>query len=292
MNPRRELRPGTRVLVTGASGFLGRHLVDLLKSRELEVIEASRSTGFRLLEDELTLDGVDHVFHLAAETGVADAWQDAASFHLINTHGTVRVLEQCRRIGCSLTYLGAYIYGVPDRLPIAESDPVRANNPYAFSKWLGEESCRWYAQTFNMAITAIRLFNVYGRGQSNRFLIPRIVEQALDPSVESITLLDLEPRRDYVHVSDAVTAMLASLPDAGFHVFNVGSGRSWSVGEVVERIQRIAGTCKPVVDRAQKRPNEIPDTIADIRRIRAWCGWHPTVSLDQGIEELVMDLRK
>lgn len=293
MSPHRQLKPGARVLVTGASGFLGRHLVDALKQElDLDVVEASRSRGFRLLEDELALEGVEHVFHLAAETGVTGAWQDAVSFHLINAHGTVRVLEQCRRAGCSLTYLGAYIYGVPDRLPIAEDAPVRANNPYAFSKWLGEESCRWYAQTFGMAVAAIRLFNVYGRGQSNRFLIPRIVEQALDPSIESIRLLDLEPRRDYVHVRDVVAALLASLPDAGFHVFNVGSGRSWSVGDVVERIQCLAGTRKPVLDLEQRRPNEIPDTVADIRRIGEWCGWKPTVSLDQGIEELIADLRK
>jgi len=292
MKPRRELKPGARVLVTGASGFLGRHLVEQLRLCGMEVIEASRRTGFRLLDDELALCGVEHVFHLAAETGVVNAWQDAASFHLVNTHGTVRVLEQCLRAGCSLTYAGAYIYGVPGRLPIAEDDPVCANNPYAFSKWMGEEACRWYAQTFGMAVTAIRLFNVYGRGQSPRFLIPHIVEQVLDPSVESIVLLDLEPRRDYLHVSDAVAALLASLPEKGFQLFNVGSGRSWSIGEVVERIQRIAGTRKPVADRGQKRPNEIPDTIADIKRIKEYCGWHPSLSLEQGLEEMVMDLRK
>jgi len=292
MKSRGRIGPGSRVVVTGASGFLGRHLVESLKHCGAEVIEASRRTGFRLLEDDLALDGVEHVFHLAAETGVADAWRDVASFHLINTHGTVRILEQCRLAGCSMTYLGAYIYGAPDRLPIAEGDRVRANNPYAFSKWMGEESCRWYADTFGVPITAIRLFNVYGRGQSNRFLIPRIVEQVLDPAVDSIELLDLEPRRDYIYVSDVIQALLASLPEAGFQVFNVGSGRSWSVGEVVERIQHVAGTNKPVLDRKQKRQNEIPDTVADIHRITAACGWKPIVTLEAGIEELVMDLRK
>src|SRR4051794_6020039 len=86
-----------RVLVTGASGFIGRNLVAALESQGKEVLAIQGSASFDLVSDELPLAGVDHVFHLAARTGMVEAWQDPVSYHLVNSHGTVRVLDQCRR---------------------------------------------------------------------------------------------------------------------------------------------------------------------------------------------------
>lgn len=277
------MQPGGRVIVTGASGFLGSHLVERLQGCAVEVIPLGRAQGFDLLTDRMPMDGVSHVFHLAGETGVMDAWSDPSRYHLVNAHGTVRVLEACREAKASITYVGAYIYGIPRKLPIDETHPVHPNNPYAFSKRMGEEACRWYAEQYNMAITAIRLFNVYGPGQSDRFLVSRIVEQLLDPSVDRLELMDLAPRRDYLFIDDAIDAFLASMPGAGFHVFNVGSGVSHSVGDVVSTAMRELDVSKPVVDRGQVRPNEIPDVVADFGRIQAFCGWKPRIDLKTGI---------
>ncbi|ALN93115.1 NAD-dependent epimerase/dehydratase family protein [Lysobacter gummosus] len=286
------LAVGDRVVVTGASGFLGRHLVGRLRAAGVEVATPSRGEGFDLLNDQLPLDGATHVFHLAAETGVPDSWQDPARFHLVNTHGTVRVLDQCRRAGCAMTYVGAYIYGVPQHLPIDETHPVNANNPYAYSKWMGEQACEWYADMYSMGVTAIRLFNTYGPGQSNRFLIPRIVEQVIDPTVERIELMDLAPRRDYLYVDDAVDALLAARGLPGYRLYNVGSGVSHSISDVLESAMRQAGIRKEVVDLQQVRPNEIPDVRADCSRIGRECGWRPRFSLDEGIERMLEEVRK
>ncbi|WP_408952598.1 NAD-dependent epimerase/dehydratase family protein [Lysobacter sp. Hz 25] len=284
---RGELKAGDRVVVTGAGGFLGRSLVQRLRGLDIEVGTAGRGDGFDLLNDALPLDGVAHVFHLAAETGVPDAWDDPVRFHLVNTHGTVRVLDQCRRAGCSVSYVGAYIYGVPETLPIDEDHRVHANNPYAYSKWMGEQACAWYADVYKMDITAIRLFNVYGAGQSERFLIPKIVSQVLDNKVEAIELMDLQPRRDYLYVDDAVDALLASCPRNGFGLYNVGSGESHSVAEVVETVMAASGIRKPVIDLQQRRPNEIPDVRADCSRIRQACGWRAAISLEAGIGRML-----
>lgn len=284
-----RLRPGQRALVTGAGGFLGRHLVARLRRDGVDVVALGRASGFRLLEDELPLAGVDHVFHLAAETGVPESWQDPVRFHLVNGHGTVRVLDQCRRAGRGLTYVGGYPYGVPQRLPIDEDHPIDANNPYAFSKFMGEQACAFFARTFAAPVTAIRLFNTYGPGQSDKFLLPKIAAQVLDPKVAAIELMDLAPKRDYLYVDDAIEALLASVPASGYHVFNVGSGASHSVSEVVEAVMEAAAIRKPVVDKQQARPNEIPDVVADTTRLRQASGWSPRVGLVDGIRRLIAE---
>ena len=280
---------GRRVVVTGAGGFLGQRLLERLHELGCEVVALSRASGFDLLNDGIPLSATDHVFHLAAETGVPDSWEDPVRFHLVNAHGTVRVLDQCRRAGCSLSYVGAYIYGIPQQLPISDDHPLDPNNPYAFSKWMGEQACEWYARTYGLALTAIRLFNVYGPGQSTRFLVPSLVAQALDPKVASIRLLDMSPRRDYLYVEDAVDALLASRSPGGYRLYNVGSGVSHSVREVVSLVLEAAGSNKPVLEAGEQRRNEIPDVRADCSRIYSECGWVPKYTLAAGVGQMIKE---
>ncbi|WP_211252167.1 NAD-dependent epimerase/dehydratase family protein [Arenimonas metalli] len=275
--------------MTGSGGFLGRRLVARLRANGWDVVELGRANGFDLLSDELPARAGDLVFHLAAETGVPDSWDNPARFHLVNTHGTVRVLDACRRAGASLVFVGAYIYGVPVQLPISEAHPLDPNNPYAFSKWMAEQACEWFARQYSMNVTAVRLFNVYGAGQSDRFIVPRILTQALDASAPDIRLLDLEPRRDYLYVDDAVDALLASESSGGYRLYNVGSGSSHSVQDVVDAVFAAVGSSKPVVATGEKRRNEIPDVRADCSRLHADSGWSPRFSLEAGIRAMVQE---
>lgn len=278
---------GRRVVVTGAGGFLGRRLIERLSEAGAMTIALSRASGFALLEQDLPLQDVDYVFHLAAETGVPSAWDDPVHFHLVNSHGTVRVLDQCRKAGVAMTYVGAYIYGEPQVLPISEQHPVQPNNPYAFSKWMGELSCRWYSSTYGLPVTAIRLFNVYGPGQSDRFLIASLIAQALDPKVQQIRLMDLSPRRDYLYVDDAIDALLSSSAVEGFDLFNVGSGQSHSVSQVVQAVLMATGVDKPVVESGEIRQNEIPDVVADCSALHSRTGWSPRHTLQMGIRKML-----
>ena len=276
-----------RALITGATGFLGRHLGAALAAAGVEVRGVSRSTGHDILRDDLPLDGVDHVFHLAAATGVPAAWADPPDVLLTNVHGTVRVLDQCRRIGCPVSFASTYVYGKPDRLPVAEDHPVHPSNPYSLSKVLAEEACRGFAGMYALPVSVLRVFNMYGPGQDDRFLVPLILRQAMDPALAEVVVQDLQPRRDYVHVADVVRAFLASTRLRGFAVLNVGSGVSHSVAEVIALACRAAGADKPARQTGAVRPADVPDTVADIAAIRATLGWAPRIGLAEGLRGMV-----
>lgn len=280
--------PGVdRVLVTGATGFVGRHLADRLETLGKQVIRTSRSSGVDLARDDLPLDGVGHVFHSGARTGVPAAWENPVDFIETNTLGTVRVLDQCRRHGCGVSFLSAYIYGIPERIPIKETDSIHANNPYALSKYMAEQACGFFAKAYGMNVVSLRLFNIYGPGQGSNFLIPFIVEQALNPACDKIEVMDLYPRRDYIYVADAIDAILLSTRASSGSVFNVGSGEAHSVEDVIKLVCAAAGIDKPYSGKAQRRHNEIDLTKADITALHNTVGWKPRTSLAAGLREIV-----
>jgi nucleoside-diphosphate-sugar epimerase len=281
-----------KIVVTGASGFVGRHLVERLKELGKEVVAVSRSSGIDVIHNSLPLKGVGHVFHLAARTGVVRAWQDPLGFLETNTFGTARVLEQCRVGACPITFVSAYVYGVPSRVPIRETDRVDANNPYALSKHLAEQVCTFYARFYGLHVVTLRLFNIYGPGQEREFLIPSIVDQVLDEGRPEIEVKDLDPSRDYVYVSDAVEGILAAAGAATGSIFNLGSGVAHSVEEIIKRVSAAAGIVKPYRATGEKRTNEIDRTAADVSALRSAVGWEPRVSIDDGLRCVIEGMRK
>jgi len=274
------------VLVTGASGFIGRRLSPILRSSGLVVEEIVREHGD--VADEKTWDAAPPckaVVHLAGRSFVPDSWEQPASFLRTNVQGTINALEYCRKHRASLVYLSSYLYGHPKSLPIPETAPLHATNPYASSKALAEQACRMYAQHFGLAITVLRLFNVYGPGQPEPFLIPLLVRQVAEG--REIVVQDLEPRRDYVYVDDVAQAVAKALASSnGLRVVNVGSGASHSVAELVRLIQTIWRSALPVRSKEVRRKDEIMDTIADIRAARELLGWQPEHTLEEGLRAL------
>ena len=231
------------VLITGGTGFVGRHLAAHLSRLGKTVRSVSRTTGFDIVRDDLPLDNIDHVFHLAAQTGVASSWQYPAAFIATNGFGTARIAEQCRTAGCSLTLLSSYLDGDHRRaVPAPIGDSV---NPYAFSKRVAEEVCRLYAGRFGARFVTLKLSNVYGPGQAQDFLLPHIVTQLVDDAVAEIIVQDLSPCRDYLYIDDAVDGLLRSVGASSGSIFDLGSGTSHSVEEVILLAREAAGIYKP-----------------------------------------------
>jgi nucleoside-diphosphate-sugar epimerase len=277
------------ILVTGAGGFIGRHLVCALKSAGHSVLELGGADGD--IADPATLERLDEapvhfVFHLASRTYVPDAWREPADFLRVNVTGTVNVLELCRKRKIPLTYVSAYLYGIPASLPVKETDRIEPNNPYALSKFMAETVCGFYAEHFGIPVTIIRPFNIYGPGQKPHFLIPEIVAQVM--ANKPIQLKDLTPCRDYLYLDDLIEALILTIDlGEGLHLYNIGYGNSLSVGEIVDVIQSVAGTSLPVVSENTSRRNEIPDVYADISKAAHELHWRPRHSFEEGIRNMI-----
>jgi GDP-4-dehydro-6-deoxy-D-mannose reductase len=280
-----------KVLVTGAAGFVGRTLVPALEQAGHDVIAVRHSDGD--VTEPATwarTPAVEHVFHLAAKSFVPESWRDPAGFLHTNVSGTAQGLAYSRACGAHFVFVSGYLYGRPKRLPIQEDDPQEPNNPYALSKSLAEQICAFYATSMGLPVTVVRPFNIYGPGQRPEFLIPTIVDQVAKGT--DIRVNDLTPRRDYVHLDDLAAALVRAIERPGGHrVFNIGSGRSYSVRDIIDAIQAAAGTQLPVVSSEQPRTNEIADVRADITRARTLLGWEPRVSFAEGIAQLVRAAR-
>lgn len=274
-------------LVTGAGGFIGNSLCAGLREKNWSVMAVTSAHGDVATEKTWkSFPPARVVFHLAGRSFVPDSWSKGPDFVSTNVAGTECALAYCRKYGARLVLASAYIYGIPQRLPICESDAVVPNNPYALTKHLAEQLSEFAAEYQGVQATALRIFNVFGPGQRDEFLIPKILRQVREG--HEIRLLDLSPKRDYVYLSDVVDAFIkaANVSD-GFHVLNVGSGISLSVAEIVDKIQAVAGTRLPVASDLAERRQEISDVVADIAEAKRVMGWRPQLSFEDGIKQIL-----
>ena len=279
----------SKILITGATGFIGKALSTTLSACGYDLVLIGSANGDIACPETLNkISDVDitHVFHLAGKTYVPDSWTNPNDFYRVNLFGTMNVLEFCKLRSIAMTFVSAYVYGHPESLPIKESSQTKPSNPYALSKRLAEEVCEFYAGVHGLAISVIRPFNVYGVGQDERFLIPSIIRQA--QTENTIVVQDLLPKRDYVFLEDLVMALLATIsPSKGYNVYNVGSGFSLSVKEVIDIIQDVARTNKEIVSEKNVRSNELVNVVADISKTRQMLGWQPQHSFREGVERMI-----
>jgi len=278
------------VVVTGARGFVGVHVVRTLRAAGYDVVEHRRKDGDLAAAPPSNWPKARHVVHLAGRTFVPDAWSDPAPFRRDNVQGTANVLEYCRHSGASLVHVSSYVYGTPQRLPIDEQHPLQPFNPYAESKILAEQEVLSYRHRFSVAASIVRPFNLYGPGQNARFVIPTIIRQALDSSCAAITVTDDRPRRDYLHVRDLTGLLLAVMRAAPGGTYNAGSGESHSVREIVERVGALSGRQKPLQVTGPVRPNEILDVVADVSHAASVLGWRPGIPLTEGLRETMSSM--
>lgn len=284
----------SNILVTGASGFIGSALVKKLKSDGKNIIEFTSKNG-DISEYDFTQKyknkNINHIFHLAAKTFVPDSWENPKNFYKTSLMGTENILEFCRNKNIPLTFISSYLYGEPETLPITENSTVKPNNPYAHSKYLTEQLCKFYSEYYDIKITIARPFNIYGIKQNNIFLIPHIINQVLNH--DEIKVQNLEPKRDYLYLEDLIDGLIKTIDSKKqFSIYNFGSGYSLSVQEIIDTIQSVANTNKKILSEHNERKNEIMDVAADISKAKTDLNWTPTTNFKDGIAKILKDLSK
>ena len=314
---------GKQLLVTGAGGFIGSHLVQWLvraganvrafvrynsrgDSGLLRLLDTHDQQALELISGDLrdadavyqAVAGCETVFHLGAVISIPYSYVHPLETTSSNISGTLNVLLACREHGVQrMVHIStSEVYGTALHVPIDESHPLQGQSPYSASKIGADKLAESFYRTYDLPVVTVRPFNTYGPHQSARAVIPTIITQALTQDV--IRLGSLEPRRDFTYVTDTVRGFLlaaqAESPGVLGEVFNLGTGTDVSIGTLVEMIRDLVGRDLPVETDTQRiRPakSEVGRLISDNSRAREILGWRPTFSLDQGLQETIAWIR-
>ena len=274
------------ILVTGASGFIAKHLLPELYKKNYKVKKITRKDGN--IQDAITwkkLPKYDVVIHLSGRTFVPDSWKNPSEFIDTNVNGVIQALNYCKKNNSKLIYISSYLYGNAQKIPISERERVKVTNPYTLSKKLAEDVCECYYKNFGVNILILRPFNVFGPNQKEHFLIPSIMKQIL--LSKKITVNDLNPKRDFVYIKDLVDAIIKTINlKKKFEIFNIASGKSYSVREVIKIIQEVKDMKLKIKSSKKKRKDEIMDTKANITKSRKILNWKPKWTFKKGIADI------
>ena len=289
-----------RAFVTGGKGFVGSWLVSHLQEHGDEVVAVDREIDVcdaAALRSALTDAAPEAVYHLAALTHVGRSWADPEQVVRVNVLGTLHVLEaarRCRPVPRVLVVSSAEVYGALDEsaLPADEDSVLAPVTPYAASKVAAEFVAVQAHLGNGVPVIRVRPFNHVGPGQAEGFVVPglakRIVE-ARRQGLDTLPVGNLSARRDLTDVRDVVRAyrLLAERGDPG-EVYNVCSGRAWSIAEVADRLLAIAGAeLELVEDPDLVRPVDVPLLVGDPGRIRVAVGWVPKIEIDRTLADVL-----
>ena len=292
-----------KALVTGGAGFIGSHIVDRLLSMGYEVIvidneysdnenfnwrEESQNHKYDICDYENTrslYDGVDYVFHTAAEARIGPAIQNPVNAVNINALGTCTVLQCAREAGVKKVMYSSTsaAYGL-NQSPNIETQPNDCLNPYSVSKVAGEELCKMYTRLYGLRTIIFRYFNVYGERAPRKGQYAPVtgIFMRQKEAGETLTIVgDGHQRRDFIYVGDVANAnIMAAISnpdlDAYGQIYNVGTGTNYSIRQIARMISEDTINIPP-------RPGEARTSLANINKIKKTFGWQPKMKLEDWI---------
>ncbi len=311
---------GQRVLVTGAGGFIGSHLVERLVTLGAEVrafvhysalggwgwLEASPVKGqLEVVAGDLTdrdsvlnaSKGVQYIFHLGALIAIPYSYRAPQSYVRTNVEGTLNVLSAAREVGVTrmVHTSTSEVYGSAQTIPMSEAHPLVGQSPYSASKIAADKMVEAFHRSFGVPVATLRPFNTFGPRQSARAVVPTLIMQAL--ARPEIRLGNLSTTRDLNFVADTVEGFIrmAEVPEAVGKTIQVGSGSEISIGALAQAILDIVGKRVPVVSTEERlRPgaSEVERLCADNQLARSVLGWSPGHSLVEGLRITVAWMEK
>ena len=291
-----------RAFLTGAGGFVGRHLTTHLEAEGDEV--TALADGVDVADEQAVAAAVTEaapavVYHLAGWAHVGESWKHAVEVVRVNVAGTTAVLEACRRaeVGRILVVGSADAYGAfePGDLPLREDLPLRPVTPYGASK-AAAEVMAGQAHRGGAGVVLTRSFNHTGPGQPPSFVVPALARRIVEVEAAGggeVRVGNLSPQRDLLDVDDVVRAyrVLALRGEAG-QAYNVCSGVPVTIQEVAERLAALSGNeLRLAVDPELVRPVDLPVVVGDSSRLQA-LGWRPQVPLAETLRRVLDDQRR
>jgi len=303
---------GKNVLVTGADGFIGSHLVESLLQQGAHVRALSYYNSFNYrgwLEDvsadknleivsgdvrdsnfcNTITEDVDVVFHLAALIAIPYSYVAPDSYVDTNIRGTLNICQSAMRNKCArvIHTSTSEVYGTARYVPIDEKHPLQAQSPYSASKIGADAMAMSFYNAFGLPVVTVRPFNTYGPRQSARAIIPTIISQ-IAAGKEQIEIGDTTPTRDFNYVKDTCDGFIkiAENDSTLGKVVNVGSNSEISVGALFELINKLMGTSSEIkTDKQRIRPDksEVFRLVCDNTLIKDLTGYVPSTSLEQGL---------
>jgi NAD dependent epimerase/dehydratase len=308
------------VLVTGADGFIGSHLVEALLARDarvtalcvynsnghhgwLEPLASKPPKNLRLvlgdIRDPFFVDGLvaghDTVLHLASLIAIPYSYDAPESYVATNVNGALNVAKACLRHGTKrLVHTStSEVYGTARFVPITEEHPLQPQSPYSASKIAADMLVESFHRSFGLPAVTLRPFNTFGPRQSLRAVLPTIAAQLLAGQTR-LRLGNLSPTRDFNFVTDTVEAFIAIAtdPDDGVHgqVFNTGTGKEISIRDAAVTIGKVVGADVSFeVEAERQRPDksEVERLLSDASKLTRQTGWTPKVEFEEGIRRLV-----
>ena len=316
------IKTGRRVLVTGAGGFIGSHLVERLVQQgdqvrafvhynsrndwgNLELIDAHVRRSIEVVSGDIAdpfsvrhaTKGVQVVYHLSSLIAIPYSYVAPQSYVNTNVLGAINVLQAARDEGVERVVhtSTSECYGTATYVPIDEAHPLQGQSPYSASKIGADMLAESYWRSFGLPVAIIRPFNTFGPRQSARAVIPTIISQALKGG--TIKLGSLTPTRDMNYVDNTVDGFVGvgSHPAAVGQIINIGSGREISVGDLARLIVELVGSNSEVVEDAQRfRPanSEVERLLCANAKAEALLGWTPKVGLEEGLQRSIEWFRR
>jgi len=271
-----------KILVTGSRGFIGKQVVERLKESEIMIDSiGSKRIDLKNSEEVMRLNTSDVVIHLGGKTMKGLDWNE---YFNNNVLGTLNILEYCiKKKIKKIIFVSSYVYGNPKYTPINEEHPVDPHNAYTRSKYFAEQLCEFYAKKFDLNVIILRPFNIFGKTLPNGFLISNLLKSI--KTNEKITIVNKDSKRDFLHIDDFVDLILKIKDcDFKFEIFNVGSGKSYSFNEVIEKIEKMSLE-KLNLQYEENKENVIREITADISKLNNKIKWNPKISLDEGLQK-------
>ena len=313
-----------KVLVTGAGGFIGSHLVEELVREGLQVRALVKYNSrndwgnIELLPNDIKKEieivsgdiedpflcqkishGVDCIYHLAALIAIPYSYIAPDSYIATNIKGTVNILQAAlhndvQKVVHTST---SETYGTAQYTPIDEKHPLQAQSPYSASKIGADKIGESYYLSFGLPVAILRPFNNYGPRQSARAVIPTIISQALTTENKKIRLGSLEPVRDLLYVKDTARAFIrvAKSQTTNGEVLNIGFGKGISIGDLAHKIlEQIDPEIEIIRDTDRIRPekSEVMKLICDASKAKKMVGWEPVFDMDKGLGETIEFIKK